>query len=147
MKKSWVKESTSFLPERVPHPLQSGEYATTELTRNLFLISQSAFQRLKVMFLLLRQLALRVRNDRQDQSIIVAQEPFALLRIRAGTFASFDEKRFVLVPESSQTARYGLVVASFVADGENAVEKLAESLRKIMRSCGLLCCVRSIACE
>ena len=63
---------------------------------------------------LLRHLALRVRNNRTDQRVVVIHEPVPLPSLR-NTLALLAQESLVLLPQSAQTAGNGLVVTGFAA--------------------------------
>ena len=92
----------------------------------------------KMLLLLLRQLPLRIRNDSQDERIVIAQESIPLPLIRARALARLLQESLVLGPQAPQRVGDGLVVARVLAHGQDAVEELGEALRERVRGGGQL---------
>lgn len=82
---------------------------------------------------LLRHLALRIRHNRADERVIIVQEPVSLPSLR-NTLTLLDKECLVFFSQPAETAANGLVVSSFAAQRQNALQEVGKSLRERMGS-------------
>ena len=91
-----------------------------------------------MLLLLDRQLPAHIADNRQNQTVIVIQEPLALPLVGAKQrLPGFRQERLDLVAQPAQAGHDGLVVAARVgAERQDAVQQLAEALRDDVRRGG-----------
>lgn len=96
-----------------------------------------------MLLLLIRELTRRVTNDGKDKGVIVIQESLGLALVAAICLRLTRQEGLDLGPQAANTRDDGLVVSRLGAQGQEAMEELAEALRRDMRRGGHLGLVRA----